>query len=120
MFHLAVSDIMQVASPSAVRGEVLCNVLGKQDVPRIATTHHPLSCVQASSRDIRPIIYVQYAADRAAMNPHPNAHFGVIAQSCGDLNCTIEGRFDIIGENKRHAVTSWETNKFSRFFRLLK
>ena len=53
VFHLGSADVVQERSPSFVFFQVFRDVLGKEDVPCIATIHHSLGNVDASPGDVK-------------------------------------------------------------------
>src|SRR5437867_12755778 len=60
------------ANTNAIAGifEIICHMLGQQDVSTVPTIHHPLRDVDASAGDVRPFVHVGHFVHWAAMNAH--------------------------------------------------
>ena len=70
VFHFAFAEIMQIRTPLRVLFEIICHMLGQQDVSAVPTIHHPLRDVDASAGDVRPFVHVGHFVHWAAMNAH--------------------------------------------------
>ena len=70
VLHLALTKIVQTALPVAVLLQILRHVFGDEDVAGITTIHDPLCNVDSCSGYVCAATYVDYAADRSAMDSH--------------------------------------------------
>src|SRR5438552_18196143 len=71
----------------------------------ITTIHHTLRDVDSGTRYIRASTYVHHAADRSAVNSHPQLQLRMFACSAADLQRAFHRRFRSVVKNQRHAVT---------------
>ena len=71
VLYLAFAEIVQMLLPVAVLLQVFGHVFRHQDVTGITTIHYPLRDVDAGTGNIGATTYVNHAANRPAMNPHP-------------------------------------------------
>src|SRR6059058_1129870 len=93
MFHLGLTQIVQISFPMAELLQVFGDMLRKQDVLRIATIHHSLGNVDAGTGDIGATAYVDDATDRATMYAHAQLKFGMLLHRSAHLQCTFHRRF---------------------------
>ena len=56
VFYLECAKLMQIWSPPRILFQIICHMLRKQDVPGIATVHHPLRHVDASASKVSLLI----------------------------------------------------------------
>ena len=102
---------MQVGRPLPVFGEILRHPLGKEDVARIATIHHPLRQVDPRPRDVGPLVQIGHFAHRAAVDPHPHLNLGVLLESPRHLQSALCRFFRIVTKDQRHSIPGWEPDE---------
>src|SRR5436190_16585900 len=95
----------------AILFQILCHVLGDEDVAGIAAIHHPLRDVDSSSRNVCAATYVHYAADRSAMDPHAQFQLWVFADGTANFQRALHRGFGGVIEDERHTVTSRHGNE---------
>ncbi len=104
VLHLALPQRMQVGRPLPVFGEILRHPLGKEDVARIATVHHPLRQIDPRPRDVGPLVQIGHFAYRAAVNPHSHPNLGALLESARHFQGALRRFFRIIAKDQRHPV----------------
>ena len=77
VFHLRLTQIVQMLFPVAELFQVFGDVLGEQDVAGIATIHHPLGNVDSGAGDVGASAYIHDSAHRAAVHTHAQLEFGM-------------------------------------------
>src|SRR5437667_12225807 len=93
MFHFARTEIVQERSPVLVFFEILSNMLRKQNVPGVATIHHPFGDVDSSAREIGPFVYIHNPANGTAVDSHPHLQARMFLESAADLYRALRRRF---------------------------
>ena len=116
MFNLALAQVVKERPPVAILREVVGDVLGKKDVPRIATIHHSLCDVDPSSGDVRLIVDVGNTVDRSAVDPHADLEAGTFLQFLADLDRTLHRIFRCAKKEQRHSISSRHTDEFLSCF----
>ena len=71
MFHFAFAKIVQERSPLLVFFEIFGDMFGKQECAGIAAIHHPFCHVDSGAGEIGPFVHIDDAANRPAVNTHP-------------------------------------------------
>src|SRR5262249_33855485 len=104
VFHLARAKIVQERSPAFVVLQILSDVFGEKDVPRVAAVHYPPGDVDTSPGHIRPLSHVHYTADRPAVNAHANLQARMLFKRTADLHRTLSRFLGTFVENQCHAV----------------
>ena len=108
---------MQVGRPLPVFGEILRHPLGKEDMARIATIHHPLRQVDPRPRDVGPLVQIGHFAHRTTVNSHPHRNLGMLLESARHLQSALRRFLRIIAKDQRHPVAGWQPHELlvSRF-----
>jgi hypothetical protein len=120
MFYLALTDFMEIWSPLRIRGKIVSDTLGEQNVTRIATIHDPLREINSGAGKICPLIYVRNLIDGPAMDTHPNLKPRVVSQGAADLQCALCWGFRGVAENQRHPISTRQAHEPTLIFRLAK
>jgi hypothetical protein len=107
-------------SPPLVFFQIFGDVLGKKNVPGVATIHHPFGQVDSSAREIRPFVYIDHAANGSAVDSHPELEARVFPERAADLHRALRRRFRIGVKDQHHSVASWDPNQTVRGFGSLK
>ncbi len=112
VFHFAFAEILQVRLPVAIVAQVVGDVLGEENVARIAAVEDTLRNIDSGAGHIDPIIHVSDLIHRAAMNPHAHRNFWSTSQCFGDFERATHRLFEAFEKEQCHAIASRETNQF--------
>ena len=104
MFDFARTEIMQQRSPLFVFFEIFGDMLGKEDVPCVATIHHPLRHVDTRSGHVRPRVHIHHAADRPTVNAHAHLQPLVVFKRATNLKRTLRRLLWTLVKDQCHAV----------------
>src|SRR5436190_2108063 len=105
MLHFAFAEIMQERPPMFVSFEIFGDVSGEEDVAGVAAVHHPLRHIQTGTGQVRLAVYIDHAADWAAVHSHPKSYSRVFFESATDFERAFYRLFRAPVKNQRHAVT---------------
>ncbi|MGB8341851.1 MAG: hypothetical protein WCE51_09685 [Chthoniobacterales bacterium] len=111
VFYFAGSKVVQERSPLFVFFEILGDMLGKENVPGIATIHHPLRHVDAGARDIIPATHVGHFADRSAMYSHSHSNLRMPLERLCNLQRTARRFLRAVAKNERHPIARRKPNE---------
>lgn len=89
----------------------------EQDVTAVTAIHYPLRDVDPGTRDIRPLAYIHYTADRAAVHTYPQLQFRVFLHRAADFQRAFHRCLRAVVENQCHSVPSWDLDQSPRCFR---
>ncbi len=113
MFHFVFAEIAQVRLPLPILDEIFGDMLREQNVSRIATIHDPFRHVNSRTGDVRLLVHIRHAADRATVDPHPELELRMKAQSSSDLHRTSNRGFGTGEEDERHSVAGRQSHEFA-------
>src|SRR5262249_32875749 len=104
MLYFARTEIVQEWSPPLVFFQILSDVLRKQNVPGVATIHHPFSHIDSSAREIGPFSNIDDGANWPAVNSHPKSLPTMFPERATDLHRTLHRGFRTRVKYQRHAI----------------
>ena len=117
MFHLRLTQIVQMLFPMAKLFQVFRHMLRKENVLGIATIHHPLGNVDSGAGNVRASTHIHHAADRAAVHAHAQLELGMLPGRATDLKGAFHRRFRCVVKNQRHPVAGRNCNQPMARFR---
>src|SRR5882672_11708202 len=83
------------------------------ELPGIAAIQHALRDIDSSSRDVRFVVNVRNAIDRAAVNAHPQLNVRMISQCLTNLQSASHWLFRVAKKKERHPVACWHSDEFT-------
>src|SRR5438067_1664191 len=95
-----------------VLSEVICNVLGYENVSGVAAIEHALGDINACTGDVDAVVNVGDLIHRPTMNSHPHLKPHRTAQLLRDLQCALDRLFEIFEKEQSHPVAGRQTNQF--------
>ena len=111
VFHLRLTQIVQMLFPVAEVFQVFGDVLGKQDVLGIATIHHSLGNVDSGSGNVGPTAHIHHAAHRPAVHTHAQLKLGMLPSRATNLQRAFHRRFRCVVKNQRHPIAGRNCNQ---------
>ena len=76
VLHFTLAQIVQERLPLAIRGQILGDMLGQKNVAGIAAIQHSLGNVDSGTSNIRFVVDIRNAIDRAAVHSHSQLDVG--------------------------------------------
>ena len=116
MLHFAFAQIMEIGAPARILLEVICHMLGKQDVSGVTAIHYPLRDVDARAGDVGVFVQITDLIDRAAVNAHPHPKFRMVLQRFADLERAQHRPRRTGAKDQRTAIARGQSEQFARHF----
>src|SRR5438874_1529836 len=120
MLDFAFSEVMEERPPLFVSFEIFGDVSGEKNVPGVPAGHHALRHIKTGTGKVGLTVYIDHAADRAAVHSHSKLYLPVFFESATDFERAFHWLFRALVKNQRHPVTGGNFNQAARGFGVLK
>src|ERR1700730_8387190 len=113
VFHFAIAELVKMRVPARQRREIVGDAARQQNVTSVAAAHHALGDVDPRAGNVRLLVDIDDAIDRAAVNAHPQFYFRMALQRRADLLRAFDRRFRIVEKHQRHSIAGRQAYQFS-------
>src|SRR5712692_2603396 len=111
---------MEKQPPLFVSFEIFGDVSGEKNVSGVPAAHHALRHIKTGTGKVGLTVYIDHAADWAAVHSHSKLYTRVFSESATDLERTFHWLFRALVKNQRHPVTGGDLDQARRGFGVLK
>ena len=88
-------------------------------MPGVAAGHHALRHIKTGTGKVGLTVYIDHAADRAAVHSHSKLYLPVFFESATDFERAFHRLFRALVKNQRHPVAGGNFNQTTRGFGVL-
>src|ERR1051326_7977822 len=112
MLHLALPDVVQVWVPMPIVNEILGDMRGQKNVPRVTAVEYTLGHIDSGARDVCFVIDIGDPIDRPTVNAHAYLELRMTMQRCANSQSAAHRLFRAAKKKQRHPVTGWHSKQF--------
>ena len=76
VLHFAFAEIVQIGLPVPIMNKVIGDVFRYKNVARFTAIEDALGDINASPRNIDPVVHIRHLVDRSAVDSHPHLNSG--------------------------------------------